>query len=178
MRVGSYARKAGYKLKPSDRVHVEYELPEPEGALVPQNIPLKIIYMDADVIVIDKSPNLVVHPGPGHPSGTLVNALIHHFPEVAKVGHEDRPGILPRLHQDASDIKVVSRSPRDWSFLTDQFKRRVVWKTYLALAWGRITASEGKLDWPLGRHPKEGSRGSARVRLGPGARPHARGGSV
>jgi 23S rRNA pseudouridine1911/1915/1917 synthase len=164
VRVGSYARKAGYKLKPGDRVHAEYEIPEPEGALVPQNIPLKIITMDADVIVIDKPPNLVVHPGPGHPSGTLVNALIHHFPEVAKVGHEDRPGIVHRLDQDTSGVMVVARSPRAWSFLTDQFKRRVVWKTYLALAWGRITASEGKLDWPLGRHPKEGSRMSVRAR--------------
>ena len=164
VRVGSYARKAGYKLKPSDRVHVEYELPEPEGALVPQNIPLKIIYMDSDVICIDKPPILVVHRDPGHPSGTLVNALIHHFPEVAKVGHEDRPGIVHRLDQDTSGVMVVARSPRAWSFLTDQFKRRVVWKTYLALAWGRITASEGKLDWPLGRHPKEGSRMSVRAR--------------
>ncbi len=164
VRVGSFTRKAGYKLKPGDRVHIEYEIAEPEGPLVPQCIPLKIIFMDADVIVIDKPPRLVVHPGPGHPSGTLVNALIHHFPEIAGVGNEQRPGIVHRLDQDTSGVMVVARSPRAWSFLHDQFKRRVVWKTYLALAWGRVTATEGKLSWPLGRHPKEGSRISIRAR--------------
>jgi len=163
VRVGSFTRKAGYKLKPGDRVHIEYEIPEPEGPLVPQCIPLKIIFVDADVIVIDKPPRLVVHPGPGHPSGTLVNALIYHFPEIAVVGSEQRPGIVHRLDQDTSGVMVVARSPRAWSFLRDQFKRRVVWKTYLALAWGRITATEGKLSWALGRHPKERSKISIRA---------------
>jgi 23S rRNA pseudouridine1911/1915/1917 synthase len=164
VRVGSYARKAGYKLRAGDRVHVEYEIPEPEGVLVPQNIPIKVIYMDADVIVIDKPPNLVVHPGPGHPSGTLANALIYHFPEVALVGAVERPGLVHRLDQDTSGVMVVARSARAFSSLHDQFKRRVVWKTYLALAWGRVTATEGKLSWPLGRHPKVGSRISVRTR--------------
>jgi len=163
--VGSYKRKAGYKLKPGDRVHVEYEVPEPEeGPLVPQCIPLKIVYMDADVIVIDKPPHLVVHPGPGHPSGTLVNALLYHFPEVAAVGHPERPGIVHRLDQDTSGVMVVARSPRAWSFLVHQFKNRITWKTYLALAWGRMSETEGKLSWPLGRHPKEGARMSVRTR--------------
>jgi len=164
-RVGSFIRKAGYKLKPGDRVRVEYEAPEPEpGPLVAQVIPLKVLYADADVVVLDKPPRLVVHPGPGHPSGTLVNALLYHFPEVAAVGHPERPGIVHRLDQDTSGVMVVARSPRAWSFLHHQFKNRVTWKTYLALAWGRVTAAEGKLSWPLGRHPKEGSRMSVRAR--------------
>ncbi|MCK7476816.1 MAG: RluA family pseudouridine synthase [Candidatus Moduliflexus flocculans] len=164
VRVGSFARKAGYKLKAGDRIHVDYVLPEPEAKLVPQNIPLKIVYMDADVIVIDKQANLVVHPGPGHPSGTLANALIHHFPEVALVGAEERPGIVHRLDQDTSGVMVVARTPLAFSSLQEQFRRRVVWKTYLALAWGRVTATEGRLSWPLGRHPKLGSRMSVRAR--------------
>ena len=164
VRVGSFARKAGYKLKPGDRIHFECEISEPEKALIPQCIPLKIIYMDADVIVIDKPPHLVVHPGPGHPSGTLVNALIYHFPEVALIGPEERPGIVHRLDQDTSGVMVVARSARAFASLHDQFKRRVVWKTYLALAWGRMSDTEGKLSWPLGRHPKEGSRISIRAR--------------
>jgi 23S rRNA pseudouridine1911/1915/1917 synthase len=164
VRVGSYRRKAGYKVKPGDRVRVEYELPEPEAPLAPQCIPLKIIYADADVIVLDKPPRLVVHPGPGHPSGTLVNALLYHFPEIAKAGNEMRPGIVHRLDQDTSGVMVAARSPRAWSFLHHQFKNRVVWKTYLALAWGRVTATEGKISWPLGRHPKEGSRMSVKTR--------------
>jgi 23S rRNA pseudouridine1911/1915/1917 synthase len=164
VRVGTFTRKAGYKLKPGDRIHAEYEPPAPEGALVPQNIPLKVIYSDADVLVIDKPPHLVVHPGPGHSSGTLVNALLYHYPEVAAVGSELRPGIVHRLDQDTSGVMVVARSPRAWSFLHHQFKSRLVWKTYLALAWGRVNATEGRISWPLGRHPKEGSRISIRAR--------------
>ncbi len=164
VRVGSYARKAGYKLKAGDRVHAEYEIPEPEGKLVPQHIPLKIVYMDADIIVLDKQANLVVHPGPGHPSGTLVNALIHHFPEIALIGSEERPGIVHRLDQDTSGVMVVARSARAFTSLQDQFRRRVVWKTYLALAWGRMSETGGRLNWPLGRHPTEGARMSVRTR--------------
>ncbi|OGD25569.1 MAG: hypothetical protein A2V57_07005, partial [Candidatus Aminicenantes bacterium RBG_19FT_COMBO_65_30] len=164
VRVGSYARKAGYKLRAGDRVAVEYEIPEPEGVLVPQNIPIKVIYMDADVIVIDKPSNLVVHPGVGHASGTLANALIYHFPEVALIGAEERPGIVHRLDRDTSGVMVVARTPRAFDSLVEQFKRRVVWKTYLGLAWGRVSATEGKLSWPLGRHPKEGSKISIRAR--------------
>ncbi len=164
VRVGTFARKAGYKVKRGDRVHIEYEIPGPEKALIPQCIPLTFIYTDADVIVIDKPPHLVVHPGPGHPSGTLVNALLYHFPEIAIVGNEHRPGIIHRLDQDTSGVMVVARSARAFASLHDQFKTRVVWKTYLALAWGRMSDTGGKLSWPLGRHPKEGSRISIRRR--------------
>jgi 23S rRNA pseudouridine1911/1915/1917 synthase len=157
-RVGSYARKAGYKLKAGDRVALEYEIPSPEVGLLPENIPLKVIYQDADVIVIDKPPGLVVHPGAAHPSGTLVNALIHYFPEVALVGCPGRPGIVHRLDKDTSGVMVVARSPLAYTELVGQFKRRVVWKTYLGLVWGRVSASEGKFSWPLGRHPKEGQK--------------------
>lgn len=163
-RVGSYARRAGYKLKAGDRVAVEYDAPAPEGALLPENIPIKIIYEDADVIVIDKPSGLVVHPGAGHAAGTLANALIHHFPEVALVGCEERPGIVHRLDRDTSGVMVVARTPRAYDSLVRQFKRRVVWKTYLGLAWGRVSAPEGKLSWPLGRHPKQGQKISIRAR--------------
>jgi 23S rRNA pseudouridine1911/1915/1917 synthase len=164
VRVGSFTRKAGYKLKPGDRVHIAYEPPEPEPALAPQCIPLKLIFVDQDVIVIDKPPHLVVHPGPGHPSGTLVNALLYHFPEIAIVGNENRPGIVHRLDQDTSGVMVAARSPRAYASLHDQFKRRLTWKTYLALAWGRMSDVSGKLSWPLGRHPREGGRMSVRTR--------------
>jgi 23S rRNA pseudouridine1911/1915/1917 synthase len=164
VRVGSFTRRAGYKLKPGDRVHLAYEPPAPEPSLAPQCIPLKLIYVDDDVIVLDKPPHLVVHPGPGHPSGTLVNALLFHFPEVAVVGNENRPGIVHRLDQDTSGVMVVARSPRAYASLHDQFMRRLTWKTYLALAWGRMSDVSGKLSWPLGRHPKEGARISIRAR--------------
>ena len=157
-RVGSYIRKAGYKLKAGDRVVVDYEVPAPDGKLVPEDIPLKVIYKDADVIVLDKPSGLVVHPGAGHASGTLANALIHHFPEVALIGCEERPGIVHRLDMDTSGVMVVARSPLAYTELMRQFKKRIVWKTYLGLAWGRVSAPEGKLSWPLGRHPTKGQR--------------------
>ena len=164
VRVGSYARKAGYKLKPGDRVAVEYEVPAPEGVLLPENIPIKVIYRDAEVIVIDKPPGLVVHPGAGHAAGTLANALIHHFPEVALIGCEERPGIVHRLDKDTSGVMVVARTPRAYDSLVGQFEKRVVWKTYVGLAWGRVSAPEGKFSWPLGRHPKEGQKISIHAR--------------
>jgi 23S rRNA pseudouridine1911/1915/1917 synthase len=163
-RVGGFTRKAGYKLKAGNRVFVDYEIPAEEGALLPEAIPLKVIYQDADVIVIDKPSGLVVHPGAGHASGTLVNALIHHFPEVALIGSEERPGIVHRLDKDTSGVMVVARSPLAYTELVRQFKRRVVWKTYLGLAWGRVSAPEGKLNWPLGRHPSQGQRISIKAR--------------
>jgi 23S rRNA pseudouridine1911/1915/1917 synthase len=164
VRVGTFKRKAGYKLKTGDRVVVDYELPAPEGKLLPEDIPLKIIYKDAEVIVIDKPSGLVVHPGAGHASGTLANALIHHFPEVALVGSEERPGIVHRLDRETSGVMVVARTPRAFDSLVRQFKTRVVWKTYLGLAWGTVSASEGKLSWPLGRHPGQGQRISITAR--------------
>lgn len=164
VRVGSYIRKAGYKVKPGDRVKVVYEPPPAEGVMGPEPIPLKFIFVDDDIIVIDKPPGLVVHPGPGHPSGTLVNALLHHFPETAGVGREGKPGLVHRLDQDTSGVMVAARSERAFLELSRQFKARIVWKTYLALAWGRIVATGGKINWPLGRHPVEGKKISIHAR--------------
>ena len=164
VRVGSYARKAGYKLKAGDHIAVEYEVPPSEGVLLPEDIPLKVIYQDAEVIVIDKPAGLVVHPGAGHAAGTLANALIHHFPEVALIGCEERPGIVHRLDKDTSGVMVVARNPRAFESLVGQFEKRIVWKTYIGLVWGRVSAPEGKFSWPLGRHPKEGQKISIHAR--------------
>lgn len=163
-RVGDRVGKPGTKLKPDDHVVFDYEIPPLEPKILPEAIPLKIIFKDADVILIDKPAGLVVHPGAGHASGTLANALVHYFPEVALIGSEERPGIVHRLDKDTSGVMVAARSPRAFVELVQQFKKRVVWKTYLGLAWGRVVASEGRLSWPLGRHPKEGQKISIRTR--------------
>ena len=163
-RVGSRVGKPGAKLNLGDHIVFDYEIPALEPAILPEDIPLKIIYKDEDVILIDKHAGLVIHPGAGHPSGTLANALLHHFPETAQVGREGRPGIVHRLDKDTSGVMVAARSQRAFEELTRQFKRRIVWKTYLGLAWGRVLASAGRLDWPLGRHPKEGQKISIRAR--------------
>jgi 23S rRNA pseudouridine1911/1915/1917 synthase len=161
--VGGCARRSSYKLKPGDVVTFEYEIPSPER-LQPQDLPLKILYADEDVIVLDKPAGMVVHPGAGNVSGTLANALIHRFPEIVGVGPEDRPGIVHRLDKETSGVMVVARSARAHESLLRQFRRKEVWKTYLGLVWGRIAAAEGRISWPIGRHPTDGKRISVRSR--------------
>lgn len=164
--VSGLVRKPGYRLKAGETVELRLPIePEPEpGAPGPEEIPLRVIYKDDDVIVIDKPAGLVVHPGAGRSSGTLVNALLYHFPEVAGVGGKDRPGIVHRLDRDTSGVMLAARSERAWRSLTSQFKKRLVEKTYLTLVWGRFSAQEGKIELPLGRHTRYGWKISVRSR--------------
>src|SRR5258706_5537387 len=109
--VNGRTAKASLRLKPGDEVHIT--LPEPRVlSLVPEAIPLQVVYEDADLVVVDKPAGLVVHPGAGVPRGTLVHALLHRYPEVAAVGGAGRPGIVHRLDKDTSGLLLVARSPR------------------------------------------------------------------
>ena len=163
VRVAGEIRRAGFKVRAGDRVVLEYETRNPDR-LEPQDVPFKILFVDADIIVLDKPSGLVVHPGAGNPAGTLANALVYHFPEIAAVGPPDRPGIVHRLDKETSGLMVAARTERAYESLLQQFKRRDVWKTYLGLALGRITAPEGRINWPLGRHATEGKKISVRSR--------------
>lgn len=163
VRVAGAVRRSSYKLRAGEIVQFDYEVPAP-GRLEPQDIPLKIVYEDQDIVVLDKPAGLVVHPGAGNASGTLANALIHRFPEIAEVGPEDRPGIVHRLDKETSGIMVAARSARAYDSLIGQFRRKDVWKTYLGLVWGRLTAPEGRINWPIGRHVTEGKKISVRSR--------------
>lgn len=132
------------------------ELPsEPEAALAAEAIPLAIVYQDDDIIVVDKPAGLTVHPAPGHPRGTLVNALLALAPELAESGDTLRPGIVHRLDRDTSGLLVVARSDRAHEALTRQLKEREVSKTYLALVQGSPEPPEGVIEAPIGRHPKD-----------------------
>ncbi len=165
VKVCGVVRKPGYRLRAGETVEVgEIVRPEPAAGLEPQDIPLKVIFADEDIIIIDKPAGLVVHPGAGVVSGTLANALLHHFPETKNVGRPDRPGIVHRLDKDTSGVMAAARSVRGYLSLTAQFKKRLIKKTYLALAWGRFGVSEGKFDWPLGRHATMGCRMSIHTR--------------
>jgi len=163
VRVAGKARRAGYKLRADETVAFDYEIPGPER-LAPEAIPLKILYADEDVIVLDKPAGLVVHPGAGNASGTLANALLHHFPETASAGPADRPGIVHRLDKDTSGVMVAARTAAAYESLVGQFRRRDVHKTYLGLVWGRIASPEGRINWPIGRHISEGRKISTRSR--------------
>ena len=156
---------ANQPVKPSAAVQpddiITLHLPSLDAdTLQPESIPLNIIFEDDDLIVLNKPAGLVVHPGHGHASGTLVNALLSRYPDLAALAQsgtdaEQRPGIVHRLDRDTSGLIVVARTPQALRHLQRQFKTRTVDKIYLALVFGRPEAPEGIIDVPLGRDPHQ-----------------------
>lgn len=147
------------------------QLPRPT-ALVPQAIALTILYEDEDLLVIDKPAGMVVHPAPGHSEGTVVNAILHHVPDLAGIGGEKRPGIVHRLDKDTSGVLVVAKHGRALQELQEQFKSRTVDKRYITLVEGQVADETGTIDAALGRHPVDRKRQS--VLLAPNASRRAR----
>ncbi len=123
--------------------------------ILAQDIPLSILYEDADMLVIDKPAGLVVHPAPGHQDGTVVNAVLHHAPDIEGVGGEQRPGLVHRLDKDTSGILVVAKHDRAHRYLQNQFQERTVYKEYLTLVEGRLHPEKGRVSVPIGRHPTD-----------------------
>jgi 23S rRNA pseudouridine1911/1915/1917 synthase len=155
--------RPGYTTKCGDSVRLE--VPPPQTiSIKPEPIPLSILYEDAHIMVLDKPSGMVVHPGPGHHSGTIVNGVIHHCPDLEGIGGEIRPGIVHRLDKDTSGALVVAKSDLAHEHLSLQFRERRVKKRYLALVYGRTEASEGVIDWPIGRHPADRKKMSTRSR--------------
>jgi 23S rRNA pseudouridine1911/1915/1917 synthase len=149
----------GRQAKPSDAVAagatVTVNIPPPEKMeLVAEEMPLTVIYQDFDIIVIDKPAGLTVHPAPGHPSGTLVNALLAIAPDLKGIAGTLRPGIVHRLDKDTSGLMVVAKTDRAHRALSRQLKERRVRKTYLALVHGVPDPPEGVIEAPIARHPK------------------------
>ncbi len=144
--------KAGAALASGQRVRVTVPPPEPV-TLEPEAIPLRIVYEDGDLLVVDKPPGMAVHPAPGHSSGTLVHAVLAHCPGLSTVGGEGRPGIVHRLDKDTSGLIIVAKNDAAHLSLARQLKERRVEKTYIALVEGRLTQREGVIDASIGRHP-------------------------
>jgi 23S rRNA pseudouridine1911/1915/1917 synthase len=141
--------------KVSEGESVAIIVPPREAAeLEAEAIPLPIIYQDSDIIVVDKPAGLTVHPAPGHPRGTLVNALLATHPELREVGDRLRPGIVHRLDKDTSGLIVVAKNERAQAALQTQLKEREVKKTYVALVRGVPEPREGMIEAPIGRNPK------------------------
>ena len=161
---GGHAKPA-LKLTPDDGITVEVPDPEPID-VVAEAIPLSIVYEDSDLVVVDKTAGMSVHPGPGHPRSTLVNALLGHCPDLAGIGGALRPGIVHRLDKDTSGLIIVAKTDRAHRDLTLQFKERAVEKTYVALARGRVSPAKGRIDSPLARDP----RNRKRIAVVPGGR--------
>ena len=149
--------KASYRVEEGQRVVLRVPPPEPIEATA-EPIPLTIVYEDEHIIVVDKPAGMVVHPAYGHRSGTLVNAVLAHCPDLAGIGGDLRPGIVHRLDKDTSGLIVVAKDDAAHQHLQRQFKERTVDKMYLALTEGRLTAPRGIIDAPIGRDPKQRKR--------------------
>ena len=145
--------KANYKVKSNDVVRVVFEHPPHEKLLVAEDLPINIVYEDDDVIVVNKEPGMVVHPGHGNYSGTLVNGLIHHV-ENLPTNSNERPGLVHRIDKDTSGLLVVAKNENAMSFLSEQFVNKTTERLYYALVWGNVNDDEGTIEGNIGRHPK------------------------
>jgi 23S rRNA pseudouridine1911/1915/1917 synthase len=157
VRVNGAPGRASLRLADGDRIEVA--LPEIRAAtLEPEALPLEILFEDEHLLVINKPAGLVVHPGAGVRTGTLVHALLHHDPAIAAVGGEGRPGIVHRLDRDTSGLLVVARTEEAHRALQEAVRERRVERVYLALAEGRISARTGTIDAPIGRASRQRHR--------------------
>ncbi len=147
---GEAARKAGQILKPGAVVELHVPATAPSG-LVPEHIPLEIIFENSDVMVVNKPAGMVVHPSAGHARGTLANAAIDHDPGMRGIGGEERPGVVHRLDKDTSGLIILAKDEQAMRWMQEQFSRRLVNKTYVALVDGRPPSPTGRVDAPIGR---------------------------
>ena len=158
---GTVAVKAGQKVAETDEIEVEVPPPVP-AVPEPEDIPLDVVYEDDDLLVVDKAPGMVVHPAPGHFTGTLVNALLHHCPNLSGIGGVARPGIVHRLDQDTSGLLVVAKSQKAMDGLVRAFaSHRNVEKTYLALCHRSAQPAgtlRGRIENLIGRNPVDRKR--------------------
>lgn len=151
--VNGVAVKSNYKVKANNEVKVLFEHPPYEHLLTPEDIPLDIVYEDDVLLVVNKSAGMVVHPGHGNYSGTLINALVYHFDNLPKNSNE-RPGLVHRIDKDTSGLLVVAKTESAMTHLAKQFFNKTSEREYIALVWGTIKEDTGTIKGNIGRHPK------------------------
>lgn len=149
---GKPAKKSGQTIEAGSEVEVRIPPPVPAN-IIPEDIPLDVIFENEDLIVINKPAGMVVHPAAGHSSGTLVNAVLGYDPDIEGIGGEERPGLVHRLDKDTSGLIVLARNDKAHHWLQDQFRERKVEKTYLALVDGKPPTPFGRVEAPIGRDP-------------------------
>ncbi|PWK18731.1 RluA family pseudouridine synthase [Xanthomarina spongicola] len=145
--------KSNYKVKPFDNIRVLFEHPPYENLLTPENIPLDIVYEDDDLLVVNKEAGMVVHPGHGNYSGTLINALIYHFDNLPN-NSSNRPGLVHRIDKDTSGLLVIAKNEEAMTHLAKQFFDKTSEREYVAIVWGNVEEDEGTVEGNIGRHPK------------------------
>lgn len=150
-------QRASYRLEADDLIVANLP-PIVETKLLAEDIPLDICYEDEDIIVVNKNAGIVVHPSAGHDSGTLVNAILHHCPDLVGIGGEKRPGIVHRLDKDTSGLIIIAKNEKALNYMQAQFKERTISKTYLALCEGLLQPAQALIDAPIGRDPRNRKR--------------------
>jgi len=153
IKVNGVVVKSNYKVKPLDDIRVLFEYPPHENLLIAENIDLDIVYEDDDLVVVNKPAGMVVHPGHGNYSGTLINALIYHFENLPK-NSSNRPGLVHRLDKDTSGLLVIAKNDESMVHLSNQFAEKISQREYVALVWGNVADESGKIDNYIGRNPK------------------------
>lgn len=147
--------KQNYKVKPGDQISVLFAHPPRQNVIIPQNIPINIVYEDEDLLVVDKEAGMVVHPGHGNYDGTLVNALAYHFEKDPNYKSDlDRVGLVHRIDKDTSGLLVIAKNEYALSHLAKQFYDRKTKRLYWAFVWGNLEENEGTIRGHIGRHPK------------------------
>ena len=171
VRINGQRVRPSQKIRPGDRITLEIPRPEPLE-LRPEPIPLDILYEDEALLVLNKPAGLVVHPAPGHWSGTLVNALLSHFGKgeafLSTIGGKERPGLVHRLDKETSGVMVIAKSDQAHRSLARQFKEHSITRVYEAFVWGSMKKSQGVIDLAIGRDTRERKKFSPRT-----ARPKA-----
>jgi 23S rRNA pseudouridine1911/1915/1917 synthase len=155
--VNGRAAKASYKLRANDEIEAELTA-LPTTSFLPEDIPIDVVYEDDDLIVVNKTAGIVVHPGAGAKTGTLANALAFHFKNLSTAGGVARPGIVHRLDKDTSGLLVAAKTEQAHENLADQFRAREVFKSYVALVHGQVEKDRGEIDEPIARDPRHRTR--------------------
>ena len=154
IKVNGNVVKSNYKVKAGDVVTVEYTYPQKEFELIPEDIPLNIVYEDDDFLIVNKDAGMVVHPGFGNYSGTLVNALAFHFKNLPNMGEDDRPGLVHRIDKNTSGILVIAKTENSMTVLAQKFADRELNRKYIALVWGDVKEDKGTITGHIGRSLK------------------------
>ncbi len=163
--VNSRAEKASYRVQYCDRI--EFTLPdEPEGVLIPENIPLDILFEDKHIVAVNKPAGMVIYPAAGNRKGTLMNALAAQCNKLSSIGAPLRPGVVHRLDKDTSGALVIAKDDLSYYGLVEQFKRREIEKQYLALLYGRLKTDRGEIKLLIGRSVSDRKKMSTRTRRG------------
>ena len=153
IRVNEKIVKSSYKVKKDDKIRVLFTHPRYENLLTPEKIDLNIKYEDESIIIINKKSGMVVHPGHGNYSGTLINALLYHFNNLP-TNSSNRPGLVHRIDKDTTGLLVIAKTEKSMTLLAKQFFKKTVQRLYYALVWGDVKDNEGEINAPIGRNPK------------------------